>query len=415
MSDNLTVIKKRKFSPSFFASWEMVLVYILVLINLMLMIFQPDIYFASGTMSSMISYSLISAIMVFGMIFILLLGDIDVSIASIMLLSAMFMGYTYGATHNAFLAILVSIGVGGACGFINGYLVSKFKMPAVIVTIATSMIFRGAARIKMGEDKINTYPSWFSNIGWNNFLGIPVSLWIFIAFAIIFGLILHTTSYGRKLYFIGNNPTASLYSGINTMWFKVSVFTIMGALAGVSAVFFIGRYTGIDYSMGKGLEMDIIAVCVLGGVSTAGGKGKIYGPVIATFVYGFLKYALELMNMEANTIKLVTGIVIIIAVIIPLIDKQFIDNCYKFFSCSNNKELASIRFQERDNLKIIDNEIFRIKEDKTAGEKEKSEKVNALKLKKDEIKKRSNERYAVVLETVKAAKAAKNKKIAAKK
>jgi rhamnose transport system permease protein len=303
-------------------SWEIILVYILVIINAALMIVKGNVYFTPGTIQAIIQSSLDLSFMVLGMVFILLLGDIDVSIASTMIMSAMTIGVMYNASSNSFLAILCGLAAGAACGLFNGILVALFNIPAVIVTIASSMLFRGLVQIILGTNSLKNFPLWLGTLSWDNFLGVPVILWCFIFAAVVFGLILHKTSFGRKLYLIGNNRETAVYSGIQVKKVKIQVFVIMGLMCGISSLFFIGRFSGISSTMATGYELDTIAIAVLGGVSTSGGKGRIYGPFIAALVMEFLFYALGLFGVEANTRKIITGVVLILAVIIPVIKEK---------------------------------------------------------------------------------------------
>lgn len=323
----MSTLLKRK--ASFFVSWEMILVYVILLLNILMMVYIPYIYFEPGSLAMIVQSAMIPAMMVFGMIFILLLGDIDVSIASIMLVCAMVMGYVYGAAGNAFIAIVCALLTGMLCGLFNGVLVAKLHMPAVIVTIASSMLFRGIAKVIMGTASLNTYPKWLKVLSWDSVTGIPVSLLCFILVGTIFGLLLHATRFGRIVYAMGNNAVAAEYSGIRIKLIKIIVFILMGFMAGLCSLFYIGLYSGIDSNAGIGMELDVIAICALGGVSTAGGKGNIFGPLIATLIYGFLFYMLGLFGVEANTRKIITGLILIITVSLPVVRDRIAARVHK--------------------------------------------------------------------------------------
>lgn len=382
---DLTV--KKSFQPKkLFGSWEMILIYILIIINVVLMTTRGDIYFAQGTVQSIIQSSLDLSFMVLGMVFILLLGDIDVSIAAIMILSAMTIGLVFHATANAAIAIVCGLAVGAACGLFNGILVAIVGMPAVIVTIASSMFFRGLAQIILGTESLKDFPSWFSSLGWDNILNVPVILWCFILATIIFGLILHKSAFGRKLYIIGNNREAAEYSGISVKKVKLQVFIIMGFMCGVSALFFIGRFSGISSTMATGYELNTIAIAVLGGVSTSGGKGKIFGPFIAALVMEFLFYALGLYGVEANTRKIITGVVLIIAVLIPMFNDEFFASFYKRFMCKNNSEIASLKLKLKAELKKYKETMSEIKADTSLSASEKQKKLDEITAKQESLK-----------------------------
>lgn len=388
---------KKTFQPKkFLGSWEMILVYILIIINVVLMTTRGDIYFAPGTIQAIIQSSLDLSFMVLGMVFILLLGDIDVSIAAIMILSAMTIGLVFQATANAALAIVCGLAAGAACGLFNGVLVAMVGMPAVIVTIASSMFFRGLVQIILGTESLKDFPSWFSSLGWDNILGVPVILWCFILATIVFGLILHKSAFGRKLYIIGNNREAAAYSGISVKKVKVQVFVIMGFMSGVSALFFIGRFGGVSSTMATGYELNTIAIAVLGGVSTAGGKGRIYGPFIAALVMEFLFYALGLYGVEANTRKIITGVVLIVAVLIPMLNDELFASFYKRFMCKNNSEIASLKLKLKADLKKYKETMNEIKADASLSADEKQKKLSELSTRQTTLK----EKCRVAVEAV---------------
>ena len=320
----------------FLLRWEMILVYLLVAILAVLIIARGDILFGfgfiNGNVQSMIQSGMDLSIMVMGMIFILMLGDIDVSAGSVMLISAMGMGMSF-ETFTSFgmpeipasiICVLVGVLVGAMCGAINGTLVAVFKMPAVIVTIASSMVFRGLGEIVVGENSLKTFPSWFSALSWRNLFGVvPYSMIVFLVVALIFATVLHKTKFGRELYIIGNSATVARYSGIKVTKIKILVFIIMGIASALSGVIFAGYLGGVSPSMGTGYELRAIAIAVLGGVSTNGGKGKAWGPIIATFIMACLMYTLNLFNVHANVQKIITGVILIIAVMIPELQDAF--------------------------------------------------------------------------------------------
>ena len=319
---DLTVKEKFKLSK-FLVQWEMMLIYILILVNVILAVFRPNLYFNIETIQSIIQSGLDLSPMVMGMVLVLMLGDIDVSIASIMVLSGMSTGLCCQAGMPAVVGVLAGILTGAACGAVNGVLVGYVKMPAVIVTIATSMLFRGLMEIILDVNVLKEYPAFYNAIGWRNWGIFPISMVLYAVIAVVFYFILHRSTFGRKLYIVGNNPVAAQYSGIRVELVKLAVFIIMGVMAGIGSIFFVGRMGGgLSSSMGTGYEMDVIAICVLGGISTNGGKGKVYGPFIATFIMAFLLYTLGLIGVDANTRKIVTGVVLLIAVLIPNINKQ---------------------------------------------------------------------------------------------
>ena len=176
------------------------------------MVIMPDIYFAQGSIQTIVRSGMDLSIMVLGMVFILILGEIDVSVASIMLVSSMVLGLSYQAGLGAFLSIVLSILTGALCGLINGLLISLCKIPSVICTIATSILFRGVVRVVLKDNYLDSFPSFLSTIAWEDLGGfVSLSLIVFLLFAIIFGIVLHKSKYGRELYLVGNNKKTAKY------------------------------------------------------------------------------------------------------------------------------------------------------------------------------------------------------------
>lgn len=256
--------------------------------------------------------------MALSMTFVLLLGCIDVSVASIMIVSCMVMGFVSRQGASDIITELCGILAGALCGALNGVLVAKFKMPSLIVTIATSMLFGGITEIIINGETLDTYPEWFAVLSWHDLDGvIPYSAICFIAVALILGFMLLKTRFGRTVYVIGNAETTAKYSSARIDLIKITVFTLMGVTAVMSGILFAGRLGGITSGMGKGYELQVIAIAMLGGVSTNGGKGKIFEPVIATFIMAFLNKTLDLIGVHANIQKIITGVILLIAVMIP--------------------------------------------------------------------------------------------------
>lgn len=388
MSENKTNVPVRDLAikqgfqlSKFLVSWEMVLVYILLLINVVLMAMKPNLYFASGTIQSIIQSGMDVCPLVLGMILILMLGDIDVSAASTMIFASMATGLCMDAGMPAVVAVLAGILAGAACGAFNGFFVAYMGMPAVITTISTQMLFRGIVKIVLDVNVLKNFPSFYTVIGWRNVAGIPIAMIVFFVMAAIFVFLLQKSKFGRKLYIIGNNATCAEYSGINVKLTKLIVFVIMGAMSGVASIFFVGRMGGsVSSTMGTGYEMTAIAICVLGGVSTNGGKGKVYGPVIATFIFAFLTYTLGLLDVDANSRKIVTGLILIIAVLIPSINKKLIADLKLRFVYKGNKNVEALNIKTAEKVKALRAENHNLKKEAGSAEKIKKneEKIASL-------------------------------------
>ena len=383
MSENKTNVPVRDLTikqgfklSKFLVSWEMVLVYILVLINVVLMSMKPNLYFASGTIQSIIMAGMDVCPLVLGMIFILMIGDIDVSAASTMIFASMATGLCMDAGMPMIVSVLMAIIAGIACGAFNGFFVAYMGMPAVITTISTQMLFRGIVKIILDVNVLKNFPAFYTVIGWRNLGPVPVAMALFLVMAVVFWFVLQKSKFGRTLYIIGNNPTCAEYSGINVKLTKLGVFMLMGAMSGVASIFFVGRMGGsVSSTMGTGYEMTAIAICVLGGVSTNGGKGKVYGPVIATFIFTFLTYTLGLLNVDANSRKIVTGFILIIAVLIPNVNKKLIAELKLKFIYKGNKNVEALNIKTAAKVKALKEEIAAVKKDANLLDSAKNDKI----------------------------------------
>lgn len=302
---------------SFFFQWEWMLVLIFIIINIVNSSLSPYYLSTSKLLDTTMTF-LDKAFIVLPMAFIIILGDIDISVASTVALSAVIMAVSYHAGIPMLLAMVICLAVGTACGFINGYLIVKFKeLSAVIVTLSTMIIYRGIAYIILQDQASGKFPAWYKFLGWGYVGGIPFILIVFAVFAVMFGLLLHKTTFGRRVYAMGNNITASRFSGVQVDKIKVIVFTLAGLMSAVAALFLTSRMGSTRPNVANGYELDVIAMVVLGGVSTAGGKGRIIGTIISIFLIGLLRYGLGLINVPAQVLLIIIGLLLVVAVMIP--------------------------------------------------------------------------------------------------
>lgn len=379
--DRDLTVKEGFVLSKFLVKWEMILVYILLLINLILAVFRTNLYFQHGTLQSIINAGLDVSPMVLGMVFILLLGDIDVSVASQMILGGMVTGLMMDHGAPWIIAVIFGILTCMCCGAFNGFCVAFLKMPAVITTISTSMLFRGIVEIVLGENSLKNFPKWYNKIGWFNVGPIPLSMILFLIMGLIFCFILHRTTFGRKVYIVGNNPVCATYSGISVTRVKMEVFILMGFMAGIGSIFFIGRMGGgVSSSMGTGYEMTAIACAVLGGVSTNGGKGKMYGPIIATFIMAFLTYTLGLLGVDPNSKKIFTGVILILTILVSTVNKQMIKDFKLRTMYHSNKNIEALNDRTNEQIKDLKKQIRELNKSGKSGEASKlNSKIAALK------------------------------------
>ncbi len=308
---------------TFFLQWEWFLVLVFILINIMNIGLSKDFFVLDSIMSAIQMFS-DKAILVFPMMMIIILGDIDISIASTMALSAVIMGVSYEMGIPLPVSIVISLVVGGICGFINGFILVKFKeLAAMIVTLSTMITYRGIANIILEDKATGGFPSWFSFLGWGAIGKVPFILIFFILEAVLFCYVLHFTKFGRNLFAMGNNSTATKFSGVEVDKIKVIVFTVMGIFSAISGIFLASKMGSVRPSMAIGYELDVIAMVVLGGVSTSGGKGRVVGVVLSIFIIGFLRYGLGIVNVQQESIMIVIGLFLVVSVAIPNVRENF--------------------------------------------------------------------------------------------
>ncbi|WP_242823579.1 ABC transporter permease [Thermoclostridium stercorarium] len=309
--------KKTLNTRKIFFQWEWMLVLIFILINIINSLISPY-YLNAGNLLNATMTFMDKAFILLPMTFVIILGAIDISVGSIVALSAVIMAVLYNTGVPMPVAMAVCIAVGTLCGFINGILIVKFKeLSAMIVTLSTMIIYRGIAYIILEDRAAGKFPAWYTFLGWGYVAGIPFSLIVFAGLAVIFGLVLHKTTFGRRVYAIGNNAVASRYSGIEVDKIKLIIFTVTGTMSAVAALFLSSRMGSVRPNVATGYEMEVIAAVVLGGVSSQGGKGRMIGAVLALFVIGFLRYGLGLINISSQVLLIIIGLLLVFAVLIP--------------------------------------------------------------------------------------------------
>ncbi|MFC4321441.1 ABC transporter permease [Litchfieldia salsa] len=315
------IIDKKEFSlKTFFLQWEWMLVIILLAVIVINSLLSPYFLNYPSLRDGTVTF-LDKAFIVFPMAMVMILRDIDISVGSTVALSSVVMATMYNSLGVPMeLAIIICLAVGALCGLINGLLIVKFKeLSAVIVTLGTMILYRGIAYVILEDQSSGNFPEWFGFFGWGYVFGIPFILILFIIVAVIFGIVLHKTTFGRQIFAMGKNPTASRFSGVKVDKIKIIVFTLAGLMAGVTALFLASRMGSTRPNVANMYELDVIAMAALGGISTAGGKGKILGTVIAVFIIGYLQYGLGLINIPAQTLLIIVGALLIFAVTVPKI------------------------------------------------------------------------------------------------
>lgn len=315
-------------------SWDTAILALLVVVWV-LASFTTDNFLSSINVSQIFSNSSEIMIMGFAMIFLIIAGEIDLSIASILALSSSMLGWSYAHGAPIWLAIIIAMAVGALCGFINGFLVTKLGLGSLAVTIGALALYRGIANGLLGTNTINEFPDFWTSFGFDT-IGttfIPQTLPVIIVFGIFFGVLLHNTPFGRRTLAIGQSPIAARFAGVNVVRHKIIIFTFTGFMSGVAGVIYTFRFSTAQADNGIGLELLVISACLLGGVSIFGGIGTMWGVVAGVFLASSVESWLTLREINAQWRTIVTGILLLISVAAPVL----VDMWKRAQAASSNK------------------------------------------------------------------------------
>ena len=313
-------------------SWEGILVLLFIAVNIFCAMFS-EYYNMSSLLRQMPVY-LAEVFMMLPMAYILVLGEIDISVGAIVCLSATMSCIVCNINAPFIVVVITALGVGTICGAVNGFILTKFQeLPPMIVTLATQIIFRGISEIVLGSggsiSASNT--DGFRAIG-GKIGNVPYILFLVVILSVIFAVILGKSTFGRRVYAIGTNRLTAYYSGVHVQKIRFIIYTIMGTVSGLCALFLVSSSYGANTTTGNGFEMDAIAMAVFGGISSTGGKGNIAGGFISAFIIVCLRVGLGQRNVNAQVILLIIGVLLIAAVALP----NIIGNVKKAVSMKKN-------------------------------------------------------------------------------
>jgi ribose transport system permease protein len=273
--------------------------------------------------------SAVLGIIGFGMALVILVGDIDLSVGSAMVLISGLSVWVFNATNSVFLTLLAALGMGFAGGLFNGLLVGIAKMPPFIVTLATMLIFRSMA-LYLSDSKLyelnsslSSFRSFHYVFGNTSFLTVPIVGLMFLLVSVIIIYICTSTKYGKKIYALGSNARAARLAGINTEWLKVSLFVLCGILVGFSSFINIAMNRSVSpATTGVSYEMYAIAGIVLGGISMSGGKGQVLGIIFGTMSFTMVSRIIDAFELSTTVNNTVKGIILLLAIALQMIKKR---------------------------------------------------------------------------------------------
>ena len=282
------------------------------------------------TFVSLLDCSYYVALMAIGVTFPLITGGVDLSIGTGLICYALFGGYLI--VHKGMpvgVALVACVIVGTLIGLLNGYLVAVMDLPPFLASLCTCMINRGLGSLLSGGFGVS-WPSALEPAGWfrsmfrfnSNGKVIPVGIFIIIALVIIMSFVLNHTKIGRYTFAIGSNKEATKLAGVNVKFYHIAAYTICGFFAGLAAIAYSATYVTIYPGSGAGFEMDAIAGAIVGGVSASGGVGSILGAFLGVIVISLMKVGLPFIGLQANWQQIITGLVLIGAILIDVVKKK---------------------------------------------------------------------------------------------
>ena len=307
-----------------FQRWEWILVGLIAAVVILNTRLSP--YFLNALNLSRTSSDFMEmGLMMLPMVFIIITGNIDLSVASNMGMSASLMGLLHNMGVNIWVAALAGLALGTLGGMLNGFLVARVKLPALVVTLGTYAFYRGIAYGFLGDQAARDYPAAFAYLGQGRIFGtlIPFSVVLFLVMAVIFGLALHRTVFGRYLYAIGNNENATIYSGVSVAKVKMILFTLSGFMSALAGLILAARFGSTRPDIGTGLELAVITAAVLGGVDINGGIGTMPGAVLSLLLIGLMRFGLSLRNVQGQVQGIVIGLLLILSILLPNLVRNF--------------------------------------------------------------------------------------------
>jgi rhamnose transport system permease protein len=289
---------------------------LVILIMTALIAWRFPAFIHPGNLASVFNDTAPLIILAIGQMIVILTKCIDLSVTATLALTGMVAALLNGAGVPLPLILLAAVALGAVLGAVNGILVWKVDIPSIVVTLGTMTIYRGLIFLMTDGKWVNAHEmsAGFKALPRAVILGLPVMSWIALALIAAFGLVMSRTTLGRAFFAVGGNPHAAVYTGLNVGRTQFAAFVISGALAGLTGYLWVARYAVAYVDVASGFELNVIAACVIGGISIAGGVGSVAGVVLGAIFLGIIANALPVIGISPFWQMAISGSAIIVAV-----------------------------------------------------------------------------------------------------
>ncbi|MFC3890173.1 ABC transporter permease [Lentzea rhizosphaerae] len=304
--------------------WETALVFLLIVVALTGQVSTDGSFLSGGNLFYLGLDIGEIALIALPLTLVIVAGEIDLSVASVLGLSSALIGWLWNAGWSLETILPTVIVVGAICGAVNGLLVTRLGLPSLAVTIGTLALYRGLALVVLGDTAVADFPSSYTEFGTTPVPGtnIPYPILLAAVLAVLFGIALHASSFGRSVYAIGANEEGARFSGIRVKRIKLILFVLAGAVAAVAGIVYTFRFSSARADNGVGLELAVVAAVLLGGVSIFGGKGSLFGVLAGVLLLGGLRNLLILQDTSTEVLTIVTGLLLLVSVLAPSITQR---------------------------------------------------------------------------------------------
>lgn len=300
-------------------SWDSALCVVLVMSLLTAKQISSD-FWGTDNLSNLLASVVEIALMGLGLALLVVAAEIDISIAAILGLASGLLGLLHKHGVPMPVAISLALLAGAAAGGLNGWLVTRLKLPSLAVTIGTMALFRGITYILLGDEAVADFPDEYTAFALGNFgqTFLPLTyVWLLIPLAVVFIALLQFSGLGRLIYAIGANETAVRFSGVNVVRIKLWLFVVCGLMSALAGVVYTLRFSSARADNGMGFELNVVAAVLFGGISIFGGKGTVVGVLLSVLVIGVLNNALTLFDISNEILTIVTGLLLLSSVLVP--------------------------------------------------------------------------------------------------